>query len=154
MGALELGVEGLVKVLDRAAVGDHNVLDGLVARRRLGVFDFRYDVHTLKNHAKDNMLAVQPWRLCDSDEKLGSVGVLAAVRHAQKPRLRVLDLEVFVFKRRSIDRLAPSPIALIKITALDHKALDHSMKLRPLVAITLTPLRQSHKVLHRLGRRL
>lgn len=61
-------------------------------------------------------------------EKLTSICVLAAIRHAQEKRFIVFQLEVFIVKSIAIDGLAARAISIDEIARLDHEAFDDTMK--------------------------
>lgn len=69
-------------------------------------------------------------------------------------RSSVLQLEVFILKLASIDRLASSTITISEITTLDHELLDNTVELGSLVTITLFTSCQSSKVFSSLGNSL
>lgn len=69
-------------------------------------------------------------------------------------RSSVLQLEVFILKLASIDRLASSTITISEITTLDHELLDNAVELGSLVTITLFTSCQSSKVFSSLGNSL
>ena len=73
---------------------------------------------------KNDMLIVQPRSLHRGDEELSSVGVWTGVGHREKSRRCVLDQEVLVLKRRSIDGLSARPVEPLKVAALQHELGD------------------------------
>ena len=78
------------------------------------------------------MLVVQPRRRAARDKKLATVRVLPVVGHGQHARLVMLDRERLVAEPRPVDALAAAAVALHKVAALDHEALDHAVERRAL----------------------
>ena len=76
------------------------------------------------NATKNDMLVVQPGRLHRGDEELSSVGVWTGVGHREEAWRCVLDQEVLVLERRSVDRLATRPVKPLKVAALQHELGD------------------------------
>ena len=66
-----------------------------------------------------NVLAIEPGSLDGADEELGAVGVGAGVSHAENTRTNVLELKVLVLELVSVDRVATTAVAELKVTALD-----------------------------------
>lgn len=62
--------------------------------------------HSRHHLSKNNMAAIKPGCLDSGDEELRPIGVLARVGHTQPTRLKVLQLEVLVWKLAAIDALA------------------------------------------------
>lgn len=65
----------------------------------LGIFTY----HSFDNFAKDNVSAVKPRRLLNSNEELRSIGILASIGHGQPSSTIVLQLEILICKAISID---------------------------------------------------
>ncbi len=129
--SLKLHVNTFCGDLQLAALGNLDRLDGLVARRCLGVLDLLHDLVALKNLAEDDVAAVEPsvsptlagWRRGDGkdrrgegarygtsvrsddrgDEELRAIGVLAGVGHGEGTLLGVLELEVLVGELVAVD---------------------------------------------------
>ena len=120
--------------VERPACLDLNRNNRLVAVAGLGVFDLLDDIKAFDNGAEDDVLAVEPWGLDGGDEELGAVGILASIGHRQHARSVVLQLEIFVRELGAVYGLAPGPVALGEVTALDHEALNNSVERAALVA--------------------
>lgn len=120
-------------LLENAAIGNDDLLDGLVVGTRLRGLDSLDDVHPVKDAAENNMLAVKPGSVGHSKEELGAVGVRPSVRHGEAPD-KVLDLKVLIRELGTIDGLATRAIVVREVAALDHELGDDAMERRALVA--------------------
>ncbi|KAK6539314.1 hypothetical protein TWF694_009548 [Orbilia ellipsospora] len=94
----------------------------------------RDDIHTINNLAEDDVSAIEPAGDNSGNEKLGTVGVLAGIGHAQQTWLGVLDLEVLIGELLAVDGLATGAIALGEVTALKHELGDDTVESGALVA--------------------
>ena len=94
------------------------------------VFYFSYDEQAFFIHyfPKNTMLSIQPIAFGASDEELTSICVFPTIRHGEKTGPYVLECEVFISERTSIDTHTPSSISIHEITPLKHKAFDNTMK--------------------------
>ena len=87
---------------------DDNFLGGSAAVRAelLNSVD---DVLSSNDLSEDDVSAVEPWGLSNSDEELTSIGVLSSVGHGEAA-LEVLQLEVFIREFRTVDALATGTV--------------------------------------------
>ena len=122
-GAIESVIHSVGRLLQDAAVGDGHLGAGGAAGGAL-LLHLGNHVHTLKNLAEDNVLAVEPLGLGGADEELGSVGVGAGVGHGQGAGAEVLAAlsgEGLVSELLAVDRLATSAVLAGEVAALDHE---------------------------------
>mmetsp|Transcript_62886 Transcript_62886/g.167235 ORF Transcript_62886/g.167235 Transcript_62886/m.167235 type:complete len:264 (+) Transcript_62886:135-926(+) len=113
--------------LELARVDDLHLLGGLaaLAAHRLHRLD---DIQALDDLAKDDVLAVEPRRGGDRDEKLRAVGVGARIGHRQQADRRVLQVEVLVRKLSAVDALAAGAAEVGEVAALAHEARDDAVE--------------------------
>jgi hypothetical protein len=106
------------------------------------------------------MFAIEGFeRRAKGDKELAGVGVGTGIGHTEEEGLVVEHHKVLVGKLRTINGLAASPIALSKVTPLNHKVLHDTMERGTFVVerfafgadATLTRA-QAAKVLSRLRR--
>uniref|UniRef100_A0A2M4BZ72 Uncharacterized protein n=1 Tax=Anopheles marajoara TaxID=58244 RepID=A0A2M4BZ72_9DIPT len=120
----------------RTAVRNHDIVRRTIATIGGGVLDLAHDAHALQHLAEHDVPTVEPARLLNGDEELGTVSVLARVRHRQPAGTEVLQLEVLVGEALAVDRAATGTVALGEVTTLDHEVADHAMELAALVSFT------------------
>lgn len=100
-----------------------------IVRSSRNILHFPHDEKAVDNSAKDNVFAVQEVTLGARDEKLTTVGVLAAVGHGQEARRVMLQSEVFIRERSTaVDAQYPGAVAVDEVAALYHKVLDYSVE--------------------------
>ena len=86
------------------------------------------DSHATLDSAKDRVFPVQPRRRREGDEELTAIGVRSAVRHAENPSARVLEVSVdLVFKFLAVDG-ASSSTSAGRVTGLDHEVRDDAVE--------------------------
>jgi hypothetical protein len=111
-------------ILNHIRPNDLHLLRGPVLPIRLHHAHLPYNAHALAHSPKDGMLPVQPRRRRQRDEELTSVGIGAAVRHAQYSRARVLQRgRDFVLELGAVDG-SSAAAGTRGITALNHKVWD------------------------------
>mmetsp|Transcript_24848 Transcript_24848/g.60261 ORF Transcript_24848/g.60261 Transcript_24848/m.60261 type:complete len:357 (-) Transcript_24848:14-1084(-) len=125
---------------DKAAILDHYVPEGPVLVRGLDAAQAVDDVHPLEHPPKHHMLAVEPRRGLDRDEKLAVVCVCATVCHRQQAPGSVLDLKVLVREVPPVDALPSSAVALGDVSTLKHKVRNHPVEAAPLEVQHVTVL--------------
>mmetsp|Transcript_33279 Transcript_33279/g.87574 ORF Transcript_33279/g.87574 Transcript_33279/m.87574 type:complete len:232 (+) Transcript_33279:470-1165(+) len=127
--------------------------DYLLARRATRAansLDCLHDIHALDHLAEDDVLAIEPGRLCRAQKELRAVGAWACIGHREDARTRVLQLEVFVGKLLAVNRLAAGAVMVGEITTLAHEVGDYAVERALLVALALVPQAQLPKVFGRL----
>ena len=88
-----------------------------------------------QNNPKGNMLIIQPLRLRQRNNKLTSIAVsFPAIAHGQHVRPVVIDFKILVLKRLPIYRFASHTRAMRKVSSLNEKVWNNSMKRGSLVA--------------------
>jgi len=87
-----------------------------------------YNIHSLHDPAKDDMLAIQVGGWHSTEKELRAVGVRPRIGHGEYAWGVVLVLEVLIPERFPIDRLASSAVTSCEVAALAHEARDHSVK--------------------------
>src|SRR6266850_1645794 len=95
-----------------------------------------HDVHPLGDLAEHGVDAVEMALRRMTDEELAAAGVLAGVRHRERPG----DVLVRVLLRFALDRVpgtaradgAPAGLR-VGVAALDHEVRDHTVELGPIV---------------------
>jgi len=85
-------------------------------------------LHAINDASKDDVLPIQPRRLCSRDEKLRPVRVLPGVRHGHDARSGMNQLEVLIRKLFSVNGLASGAIAVGEVTPLTHKVGNNAME--------------------------
>mmetsp|Transcript_17525 Transcript_17525/g.35154 ORF Transcript_17525/g.35154 Transcript_17525/m.35154 type:complete len:211 (-) Transcript_17525:121-753(-) len=98
--------------------------------------DLSHHLHRIvsKHLSEHNVLAVEPRRGHCRDEELGTVGILASIRHGQLPGASVLELEILVLELVTIDALSSGAVTTGEISALEHEVLDDPVENRALVS--------------------
>lgn len=74
------------------------------------------------------MSAIKPWGSHGGDEELRAVRVFTTVGHRESAGLVMLDVEVFVCKSGTVDRLTTNTGAVGEVTALDHELWNHTVE--------------------------
>jgi hypothetical protein len=79
--------------------------------------------------------SIQPIRFCCCNEELTSVRILPRIGHAQHSRLVVTVQKVFIGKRitSAVYASLSSTVSLDKVSTLQHKVLNDTVKCRSLV---------------------
>src|SRR6266542_2085613 len=145
--------------LDGDALQHHVRLRTVLRIARQGA-DFVRDVLALYNFAKDRVVAREPWRGCDGDEKLRAVGVRSGVGHGKFAGLVKLVGRAFGFVLKAISGAARASAA--GIAALNHEVGDDAVEDGPVVkragtllsAYAVLPIALSLGELHKIGDRL
>mmetsp|Transcript_25997 Transcript_25997/g.83641 ORF Transcript_25997/g.83641 Transcript_25997/m.83641 type:complete len:300 (-) Transcript_25997:28-927(-) len=107
----------------------HHRLRRRPALRSRNFFHRVHDRHAVHDAAKDDVFAVKVLCLAEGDEELGAVGVLARVGHREHARRVVPQREVaLVLELSAEDGLAAGAVAVRKIAALHHEALDDAVE--------------------------
>lgn len=150
MLASEDGIQHNYVHLADTRLGDLDTAAGLAAARALSL-DGLDDVHAVNDLAKHDVLAVEPAGDNGRDKELRAVRVGAGVCHRKQTRLRVLELEVFIGKLGTVDRLATSTVAGGEVTTLEHKVRDHTVEVRASIAKALLTRAEGTEVGCRLG---
>ena len=81
------------------------------------------------------------------DKKLTAVRIRSGIRHRQRTADIEQSIAEFILKGLSPNTVAAGSIA-VRISALDHKVVDHTMKGQ---AVVITILGMGFKILYRLG---
>lgn len=112
------------------AIGDLDILQGSIEFVGLQVLNFADDFFARNHVAKDHVQSIQMRRRFGGDEELRSIGVGSAIGHGQEEWSIVLDFQVFIGERLSVDGFAAGSIVIDKVSALQHESLDDAMKNR------------------------
>ena len=78
--------------------------------------------------AKHDVLVVQPVTGVAGDEKLATIRIGPGVGHGEEAGACVLEIEVLVVELVSVHGDAARPVALDKVAALAHEALDDAVE--------------------------
>ena len=107
-------------------------LDGRASSTALGAdrLNLAEDGQTVGDSSKDDVLAVEPWRVSEAEEELGAVRVGASIGHRQNSLSLMSVDEVFVVELGSVDGFASSTVSGSEVTALGHEAGDDSVEER------------------------
>jgi len=89
--------------------------------------------HAVDNFSKHHMSVVEPGSRLERDVELAVVEVPPGVGHGQGAGAPVLQLEVLVTERVSVDALAAGAVVVGDVAALDHEAIDDAVEARLLV---------------------
>ena len=141
------------------ALGDPGVLHGPVLLVRVQVLHLPDDLLAGDDGPEDAMESVQVGGRRRRDEKLGSVGVLAPIGHAEEVGPIVLHAQVLVLEGAAENGLATGAVAVDKVPSLNHEVLDDPVEDGSLVVERLLrglpdagfPGTQGPEVLHGLG---
>jgi len=82
------------------------------------VLDLADHVHAVDHAPEHHVPPVEPRRFHGANEELRPVGVGPRVRHRERARARVLQLEVFVRKLLAVNGLAASAVTAGEVTTL------------------------------------
>src|SRR6185295_12279207 len=96
------------------------------------LLDAVHDIHALAHLAEDRVHSIEVRLWCVADEELASTGVLARMRHAERPGHVLMRVEV----RLALDLVArpagtdPGIVGVLRerVAALDHEVVDDAVK--------------------------
>jgi len=111
------------------AGSDDDRFGGDIPRCRWVVLHSANDRFTLDYLAEDDVFSVQMGSLCDGDEELGTVGVLACIGHGKEERSVMIDWECLVLKLFAVDGLSAGAVSGSEIASLAHEPLDDAVEL-------------------------
>jgi len=95
---------------------------------RLHVLNALHHIHPLSHPSEKRVLPIKPRARHSCDEELRAVRVWPRIGHRKAERTIMLQVLIdFVLEFLAPDRDPSSPIA-VRITSLNHKALDHPME--------------------------
>ena len=118
-------------------VEDFDVFSRFVVFVDFHFFNFKCDVHSSGDTAKDGVLSIQPgsWNGCD--EELRAVGVGSGICHADDSWSIVPELVAeLIFKFTSPNRFSTRPISQ-RISSLKHEALNDTMEKQAVIIAIL-----------------
>mmetsp|Transcript_1376 Transcript_1376/g.4166 ORF Transcript_1376/g.4166 Transcript_1376/m.4166 type:complete len:152 (+) Transcript_1376:155-610(+) len=121
-------------------------------------FNLLDKIFPIQDFSKHNMTSIQPGSLDGGNEKLRSIGVGSSIGHTQIHGSFVLELKVFIGKLFTENAFSSTTIEMSKITSLNHKVGNDTVKDGSLVMKGFARLSSSlfsrakcTKVFHRLG---
>jgi hypothetical protein len=76
------------------------------------------------NSAENNVFAIKMRSLTKRDKELGAICVSTGISTREQVLFCVLDLEVFISKLLTVNRLASCAVALGEVSSLSHEATD------------------------------
>ena len=80
------------------------------------------------NPSKNSMFSIQPWQRLQRDKELTPIGIRTRIRHAYHSRTSMLEiLGDFVLKLSAVYAFS-TPSCAGRITPLNHKVTDNTMK--------------------------
>jgi hypothetical protein len=111
----------ILEKLELSTVRNGDLIAGLAIPEPKTFHGF-HNVHDFFHFPKDHMLAIQPFSLGSTDEKLRTIHICSSICHAQDARTYMLQDEVFILKFLSIAGPATSVIMACEVTTLAHES--------------------------------